>query len=66
MWPKIRVAEWSWVDPRKEEEEEIAALGFTRASAQTPAQGHSPGASRGGNSKACTCLQSSALGVAVL
>lgn len=50
-----------WVDPRKEEEEEIAALGFTRAQRKPQPAGHSPGASRG-RQPGLYSLQSSTLG----
>lgn len=50
-----------WVDPRKEEEEETAALGFTRAQHKPQAVGHSLGASRG-RQPGLHSLQSSTLG----
>lgn len=37
----------AWVDPRKEEKEEVAALDFTKAQCKHQAAGHSPGLPEG-------------------
>lgn len=51
-----------WVIPERRRRRRLLPWAL-RGSAQTPACGHSPGLPEG-NSKACACLQSSALGVA--